>query len=136
MLRHGTALLGLLVFLLVASPATAKRTHHCRKRTPRHFAYCLTMKTWHSLSQWRALDAVVTPESSWDPCAHYPSTHDCFYRGANSCGIPQRNPCPYQWRGRLFTTRFLQVKVLLAYVKGRYGDPLHAYWFRSRNGWY
>lgn len=88
------------------------------------------------MAEWRAEDAVVTPESGWDPCAVNPSMHDCAYSGSNSCGIPQRDPCPPAWRGRLFTTRYAQVRALQAYIAGRYGDPLAALAFREANGWY
>lgn len=87
-------------------------------------------------SQWVALDLIVTPESGWNPCSHYPSSSDCFYAGTNSCGIPQRNPCPEAWRGRLGSTGREQVRELLRYIRGRYGDPLRALAFRRTAGWY
>lgn len=86
--------------------------------------------------QWQALDMIVTPESDWNPCRRYPSVTDCGYAGSNSCGIPQRNPCPEAWRGRLGSTGRLQVRELLRYIRGRYGDPLRALAFRRSAGWY
>lgn len=82
------------------------------------------------------MDAIVTPESHWQPCAVYPSHSDCGYTGTNSCGIPQANPCPLAWRGRLAATWRPQVRYLIRYIAGRYGDPLHARTFHDLNGWY
>lgn len=78
----------------------------------------------------------MTPESGWNPCRHYPSTTDCRYSGSNSCGIPQANPCPSLWRGRLWETRYAQVRWVLAYIATRYRDPVHALWFRQAHGYY
>lgn len=96
----------------------------------------MTLDRWHSIGEWNALSEVVRPESGWDPCASYPSTHDCGYDGPNACGIPQRDPCPYEWRGRLYTTRWAQVRDLIAYVSERYGDPYSALSYREAHGTY
>jgi hypothetical protein len=122
---------------LFAPTASAQRRHHGYKRaTPRNYARRLVLHRWHSIGEFRALDAVVRPESGWDPCASYPGRHDCFYGGYASCGIPQANPCPYAWRGRLYVTRWDQVRWLIVYVAGRYGDPYGALAFRQAHGWY
>lgn len=110
--------------------------HHHRPVTVRSYARQLTLRRWHSVAEWRALNRIVVPESNWDPCAHYPSTHDCSYNGSNACGIPQRYYCPRAWRGRLWTTRWAQVRDLIAYVSGRYGDPIHALWYHETYGTY
>lgn len=96
----------------------------------RSYAHALVLKRWHSTGQWFAFDAIVRRESGWNPCAYYPHRSDCGYRGSNSCGIPQANPCPSSWRGRLFSTRFAQVRWGIAYIVDRYGDPIAAlaYW--------
>jgi hypothetical protein len=86
--------------------------------------------------EWTDLDAIVRPESGWDPCAVYPSQHDCGYTGSNSCGIPQANPCPSEWLGRLDRTWKAQVRWLMSYLAGRYHDPAHALAFREANGSY
>jgi hypothetical protein len=92
---------------------------------------------WHSEAQWQALDAIVRPESSWNPCASYPGRHDCSYSGSSSCGIPQANPCPREWRGRLASTWRAQVRWLIRYVASpRYGSPIAALVFRRAHGWY
>jgi hypothetical protein len=86
--------------------------------------------------QWRALQALVRPESGWDPCAVYPSRHDCAYAGTSSCGVPQAQPCPTAWRGRLWSVRFAQVRWLLDYIERRYGDPAHALSFQQAHSYY
>jgi hypothetical protein len=83
----------------------------------------------------------VTPESGWDSCAVNPVRHLCSYRprslaSSSSCGIPQAKPCPRAWWGHLFSTRWAQVRWLIAYVRHRYGDPLHALWHHEAYGWY
>jgi hypothetical protein len=78
----------------------------------------------------------VAGESGWDPCAVNPGIHSCRYGGWNSCGIPQRNPCPTAWRGRLWRIRFRQVDWLESYIAGRYGTPSRALAFHEAHGWY
>lgn len=102
----------------------------------RAYAKTQAAKVGWTGAEWAALDEIVTPESGWDPCAVYPSRHACGYSGSSSCGIPQRQPCPPAWWGRLGSTGAAQVAELLRYVRQRYGDPLHALWFRQRTGWY
>lgn len=102
----------------------------------RQYAHRLVLQRWHSEAEWRALDAIVRPESAWNPCASYPRHHDCHYAGINSCGIPQANPCPPLWRGRLWETRFAQCRWIVDYVARRYGSPSRALAFRRANGWY
>lgn len=109
--------------------------HHARPPV-REYAHQLVVHRWNSETEWRAVDAIVGPESSWNPCASYPRNHDCGYGGSNSCGIPQANPCPSSWRGRLWETRYAQVRWLVSYVARRYGRPSGALAFRLRNGWY
>jgi hypothetical protein len=113
-------------------------SHHRHHPRPpvRTYARKLAIHHWHSWRQWKALDTIIRGESHWDPCASYPSRHDCLYTGWASCGIPQRNPCPVEWRGRLFKVRYAQVRWLIRYIAGRYGDPLHALWFHWAHGWY
>jgi hypothetical protein len=104
--------------------------------SPRDYAHRLVLARWHSEAEWRALDAIVEPESGWDPCAVYPGRHDCGYTGSSSCAIPQANPCPGAWRGRLWETRFAQARWLIGYVGGRYGSPTSALAFRRAHGYY
>jgi hypothetical protein len=114
----------------VCAPARASTS-------PRSYAHRLVLARWHSEAQWLALDAIVRPESSWNPCASYPGRHDCSYTGSSSCGIPQANPCPREWRGRLASTWRAQVRWLIRYVASpRYGSPIAALVFRRAHGWY
>lgn len=126
----------LLVCALTASGGASSAHHHHRPATPKAYAKKLVLHRWHSIRQWRALNEIVTAESNWDPCAYYPSSHDCGYTGTNSCGIPQRNPCPTSWHGRLFAARWAQVRWLISYVYERYGTPHNALEFRTLHGWY
>lgn len=102
----------------------------------REYAHKLVLKRWHSEAEWRALDAIIRPESGWNPCASYPSRHDCSYSGSASCGVPQANPCPSSWRGRLWETRHAQVRWLMDYVFRRYKRPSLALAFRQAHGYY
>lgn len=102
----------------------------------RGYARRLVLHRWHSNTEWRALNTIVTEESHWDPCAVNPLIHDCDYQGPSSCGIPQAAPCPTGWRGRLFAARYGQVRWLIAYIAGRYGNPAAALAFHNANGWY
>jgi len=121
----------------VVACAIAYSTPAARSGTsPRGYAHRLTIVTWHSEAEWRALDAIVRPESGWNPCRHYPSTTDCRYAGSNSCGIPQANPCPSAWQGHLGKTWRAQVRWLIDYVKRRYKTPSNALAFRRANNWY
>jgi hypothetical protein len=104
--------------------------------SPRSYAHRLTIARWHSQLEWRALDAIVAAESGWNPCRRYPSTTDCSYAGLSSCGIPQANPCPREWRGRLAVTWRAQVWWLIRYVTHRYGSPSRALAFRRAHGYY
>jgi hypothetical protein len=96
----------------------------------------MVLHRWVYLSEWHALDSIIVPESGWNPCASYPGRDDCHYSGPNACGIPQANPCPEAWRGRLGRTWRAQDRWLIAYVARRYGDPLAALAFRNAHGWY
>jgi hypothetical protein len=87
-------------------------------------------------AHWSALEEIVRPESGWDPCAVFPQRHRCAYAGAGSCGLPQAQPCPAAWRGRLWEVRFAQVRWLLDYIAGRYGNPQSALRFRQAHSWY
>lgn len=120
-------LLSLTLALLLAPAAHA---------SSRSYAHQLTLARWHSETEWQALDAIVQPESGWEPCAVYPSRRDCRYTGSNSCGLPQRNPCPSSWRGRLDATWRAQVRWLVGYVGRRYGSPSGALAFRRVHGWF
>lgn len=126
-----TLLLVSLLVLAFASVASARP-----RPSVRQYAHTLIIARWHSEAEWRAFDAIIRPESNWNPCASYPSRYDCRYTGSSSCGIPQANPCPPAWRGRLWETRYAQVRWARDYIARRYGSPSRALAFRRRMGWY
>ena len=126
-----TLLLVSLLVLYLAQVAAARAP-----QTVRQYAHTLVLARWGSETEWRAFDAIIRPESNWNPCASYPSRNDCRYTGSSSCGIPQANPCPTAWRGRLWETRWAQVRWVIVYLDRRYGSPSVALRFRQRHGWY
>jgi hypothetical protein len=104
-----------------------------RPRSPYQLAELLSEKRGWSM---RSLNEIIGQESGWNPCARYPSTIECDYGGINACGIPQRVPCPSHWRGRLWETRFEQVRWLFSYIDGRYGHVERALSFKRATGYY
>lgn len=104
--------------------------------TPRGYARHLAAKRGWTGYQWDALDTIIGRESGWNPCASYPGRNDCSYSGSSACGVPQANPCPEGWRGRLGVTWREQVRWLLDYIVSHgYGSPAAAldYWERNRS---
>lgn len=126
---------GCLLVLTLCGSAVAVTT--TRPSSPRGYARALAA-SWYGWrgAEWDALDQIVSGESGWNPCSVYPSHTDCGYTGQNSCGIPQSTPCPSRWAGRLAETWREQVRVLLWYVRRRYGDPLNALAWHEAHGWY
>lgn len=115
--------LAFLVLLVIPTNSTATSVRITSLET---YAKRLVLRHWHSRYQWRSFWQIAHNESGWDSCAHYPSTHDCRYTGSNACGIPQADPCPFVWRGRLYGTRYVQVRWMVRYISGRYGNPSNA----------
>lgn len=99
--------------------------------------YLLARQGW--ANQFWALDGIIMRESSWHVCAHYPSTINCNYTGANAYGIPQALP---GWKmasaGPDYRTNpETQLRwMILTYIPNRYGDPVNAYHHRMANGSY
>lgn len=125
----------------LAAALTTGHAHHAVRTlqhaaiTPRQYAYKLARQYgWQG--EWNDIEAIIVPESGWDPCSYNPQHHNCGYEGSSSCGIPQAQPCPTEWRGRLWQTRFAQVRYFFAYVKRRYGSPANALAFRRVHHWY
>lgn len=126
----------ILVAAAVAAILTAPTSSaYTRKDVYRYARNLAALRGWTG-EQWSDLAAIVEPESGWDPCAVYPSQHDCGYVGSNSCGIPQADPCPALWLGRLDRTWRAQIRWLIAYVAGRYHDPASALAYREAYGSY
>jgi hypothetical protein len=134
-----TIILVIVAALLFAGVAAGKTKHHQHHpRPPALKAYAQKAAAIYGWTgtQWDAIDDIVTHESGWNPCAYNPSHSDCGYTGSASCGLPQAQPCPYKWRGRMWETRYLQVWWMLHYIHDRYGTPLNALAFRGANNWY
>ena len=129
----GTRLIHILAASLAALAFTAGPAGANRPHTVRAYAHRLVLQRWHSDAEWGAEDQLVRNESGWDPCAYYPSSHDCGYSGYNACGIPQRDPCG--WRGDLWGTRYRQVRWLQRYIAARYGDPENALYHEEHGGY-
>lgn len=77
---------------------------------------------------WRAVDYIVSRESSWRPCAYYPSTNDCSAQPVNACGLVMQNPCGKingDWRDPVAALKWAD-----SYVNQRYGGwpGAMAYW--------
>jgi hypothetical protein len=123
--------LAAVVALVQAGPSSAENASPVRQYAKQQAA----ARGWTG-AQWRALEAIARPESRWDPCAVYPSRHNCAYGGGASCGVPQARPCPHSWRGRLWRARFAQVRWMLDYIESRYGSPLRALSFWQAHAWY
>ena len=121
-----------------ARPATShgRSVRRLQARSVRGYARLQVAARGWTAADWRALELIARYESRWDPCAVYPSAHNCAYAGGGSCGIPQAQPCPAAWRGRLWTTRFAQVRWLVDYIGRRYGDPQRALSFRRSHSYY
>lgn len=144
----------LIAICLAPAPSTTATNKHQHHRHPCRAGVavetCAHRLVWHrwpsnKRAEWQALDAVISHESGWDPCAHWPGVHhDCGYNGAvlctnglcsNACGIPQATPCPTGWRGHLERFR-RQIRWLIRYVAQRYGDPIGALAHYNDTGWY
>jgi hypothetical protein len=129
-----------------ASSPPHRRAHPAS--SPKEYARELAAKRGWVGAEWAAIVEIVEGpvradgkrsggESGWDPCAVYPSRHDCGYAGENSCGIPQANPCPPAWQGRLGRTWRSQVRWMLDYfVTHGYGRPSVALAHHRRTGSY
>ena len=93
-------------------------------------------KSWYGWTgeQWLAEAQLIRNESGWDPCAHYPSTHDCYYDGPNACGLPQFYYCPEEWRGHLYLWK-RQVFALLRRIHDRWDDPIRALYAETHGGY-
>lgn len=77
---------------------------------------------------WGYVDYIVSRESGWNPCSHYPGLHNCDANPVNACGLVQQNPChkiPGDWRDPIAALRWQY-----SYVNARYGGYAQAvaYW--------
>ena len=86
---------------------------------------------------WVYVDAIVTRESGWNPCAYYPGQSDCSAQlnGANvACGLVQTLPCGKA--GADWTDPVAALKWQYGYVNSRYGGYPQAVEFWNANHWY
>lgn len=80
--------------------------------------------------QWNSFDALVMSESGWD----YKATNST----SGAYGIPQSLPgskmssAGSDWQ----TSGDTQLRWMMDYVQGRYGDPNKAWAFHQKNNWY
>lgn len=136
MLRHATALIGLLATLLFAQAAPAAQTGWPQTKGLSHY---LVIKRWHTDAEWQAENEIITQESNWDACAVNPGQHLCRYTwtgNGNACGIGQRYYCPVRWKGRLGHMWRNQCHDLQDYIARRYIDPIGALAHKRAYGWY
>lgn len=126
--------LAVALFVLFCAAPAAKSARPKSFPMLRAYAHQLVVKRWHSEAEWVAFEHVIDEESGFNPCAVYPGRRDCSYSGSNSCGIAQRNPCPRWMRGRLWETRWAQIRDAVAYMAARYGSPSRtwAHWQVNR----
>jgi len=81
-------------------------------------------------AQWDALNNIIMAESGYDVSATNPSS--------GAYGIPQALPgskmasAGSNWK----TSAATQIKWMLGYIRGRYGNPVNAWNFHLANGWY
>lgn len=106
------------------------RSSQCLPTDPRELGRYLAAKLYGWTGPaFDAIDGVISQESGWNPCRHYPSTTDCGYTGDAACGIPQAVPCSKlrnTWcgvstLGACAANR--QIRWLLRYIAQRYGSP-------------
>jgi hypothetical protein len=81
-------------------------------------------------ADWRALDAIATAESGWNPRA--------VNKSSGAAGIPQMLPSAHP---DINVQQFLnnprqQIRWMLNYIGGKYGDPSSALAFRQQHNWY
>jgi len=85
---------------------------------------------WSAGQQWASLYALWMQESNWDNKARNPSS--------GAYGIPQALPAtklPILGRPPV-NSASVQIAWGLAYIKSRYGDPIHAEEHEKANNWY
>ena len=80
------------------------------------------------VSEWWAVDWIVSRESGWKPCAYNPGRNDCNANPSSACGLVQQYPChkiPGDWRDPV-----VALKWQYQYVTARYGGYAQAvaYW--------
>ncbi len=105
-----------------AMPATGGSPSHWEQVAQRMAAE----RGWTG-QDWAAIDSIIERESGWNPNAVNPTS--------GAYGIPQILPKAHP-NVQLQGDPVGQIRWLLDYIAGRYGDPLAALAFKNREGWY
>lgn len=112
-----------------------QRARDLEALTPREIGKRMAARRGWTGQAWSDTDYIVSRESAWDRCAHYPRVHnDCGYGpfysdGGSACGIPQAVPCTKLiGHGRELGAMSLrdQIRWTYNYIRGRYGSPAEA----------
>lgn len=85
---------------------------------------------WSTGAEWDALDKLWTQESQWDNTAENPNSGAY---GISQALPPSKLPAAGQ---KPISSASAQIAWGLAYIKGRYGDPLGAWAHEQANNWY
>jgi hypothetical protein len=86
--------------------------------------------------QWSYVDAIVSRESGWNPCAYNPGLSDCNANPTSACGLAQSLPCGKQSSFGHWTDPVANLKWQYQYVTARYGGYAQAVEFWNANHWY
>ena len=94
------------------------------------YAHQMTLNFGWGEEGWQYIIKIVNHESGWNANAVNPSS--------GACGIPQALPCrKMKSAGKDYKTNYkTQVKWLMNYIAGRYGNPAKAWAFWQRHHWY
>jgi hypothetical protein len=132
--RLGPLIAILVVALVAATLALAPHSANAAQRRVARAQSTAAYKAWaHArvgTRQFRALDAIWTRESGWNPRADNPSS--------SAYGIPQALPGrkmrtagrDWSWNG------YTQMRWGLHYIHVRYGSPVRAWAFWRAHHWY
>lgn len=78
--------------------------------------------------QFAALDALINAESGWNPNAQNPTS--------TAYGLGQFLNSTWKGYGPKTSDPAIQLQYMAKYIKGRYGDPIHALIEHNRKNWY
>lgn len=87
-------------------------------------------------SEWQYVDAIVSRESGWNPCAYNPGQSNCNAMPTSACGLAQSLPCGKQNVYGHWTDPVANLKWQYDYVRGRYGGYAQAVAFWNIHKWY
>lgn len=112
----------------------------------------MTRKTCAALVQAAISERGIPTRWAWDPKLHELYRRESTWslnavnERSGACGIAQRLPCPWKYRGgnagpkddRVYVRPVVQCRNALRYIKDRpgYGTPARALAFHNSHGWY